>query len=82
MVASLLIGSALRRATGVVCVSQSTYDDVSRFAKGRKSLLSKMRVVPNVLDPFFLRRTYNTSQHRKRNCKAIFLNGHVADEAT
>ena len=54
-VARILIKSALRRASRVLTVSQATYDDLVEFVGSNEKLRSKLRVVPNALDPFFLK---------------------------
>ena len=54
-VARFLIKSALKRASRVLAVSQATYDDLLEFVGPNEKIRAKLRVVPNALDPFFLK---------------------------
>ncbi|NDC36740.1 MAG: glycosyltransferase family 1 protein [Proteobacteria bacterium] len=53
MIASRLIQSALRRARRVLTVSSAIQRDLAGFVQGDESITSKIRVVPNALDPQF-----------------------------
>jgi glycosyltransferase involved in cell wall biosynthesis len=55
IVARYLIKSSLKRATRVLTVSQATFNELSRFVKHKSRINSKIRVVPNALDPYFLK---------------------------
>lgn len=54
MVAQFLIRSALKRATRVITVSQSTYHDIRRLVGESSRVLRSVRVISNAVDPFFL----------------------------
>lgn len=53
LIASPLIRSAMSRAARIIAVSESTRADIERFVGPRAKVLSKVRLVPNALDPFF-----------------------------
>lgn len=55
LVSSTLIRSALHRASKVVTVSESTCRDIYSLARGNPRLTSKVHVIPNALDPVFLK---------------------------
>jgi len=52
-VASRLIHSTLRRADRIITVSHATAEDLKRFAGSRPSIVSKIHVIPNAVDPIF-----------------------------
>ena len=54
-VASFLIRSAARRAARVLTVSRATFQDLTVLLGRRPADTDKLRVVPNAVDPFFLR---------------------------
>lgn len=54
LIAKPLIRSALRRATRVVTVSHATYRELLSFARDLPTLIKKLSVVPNALDPFYI----------------------------
>ncbi len=54
VVAQFLIRSALRRATRVITVSQSTYHDIRKLVGESSKVLRNVQVVSNAVDPFFL----------------------------
>lgn len=54
LVAGRLIRSALKRASKVLTVSEAVRRDLERFTKNDQRILSKIAVIPNALDPYFL----------------------------
>jgi len=55
LIAKSLIRSALRRATRVLTVSQATLNELKRFYGRNRRVAGKLRLVPNSLDPYFLK---------------------------
>lgn len=55
-VSKILIRSALKRATKVLTVSQASYKDLSNLCPSHKR---KISVVPNALDPMFVRERHS-----------------------
>jgi glycosyltransferase involved in cell wall biosynthesis len=52
-IAGPMIRSAVKRATRVITVSNATFQELKKFQHNREGLSSKVRVVPNALDPYF-----------------------------
>jgi glycosyltransferase involved in cell wall biosynthesis len=72
-VANFLIRSALKRATRVVSVSQSTYDDLRRLVGDSSKVMRNVRVVSNAVDPFFLSPPLDTSHVAVARAKKPFF---------
>jgi glycosyltransferase involved in cell wall biosynthesis len=53
-VAAPLIRSALKRASRVLTVSESSRKEISRLVKNTEKITSKLRVVPNAIDSFYI----------------------------
>jgi len=57
-----LILSAMKRAARILTVSQATYDDLKRLYPVSK-VISKIRVVPNAIEPCFLKKCDNSAEN-------------------
>ena len=55
LIAKHMIKSALNRAARVLTVSQATLDELSGLFSRPAAVRAKLRLVPNALDPYFLR---------------------------
>jgi len=64
-VASKLIRSTLKRADRIITVSHATAGELRRFCGASPSVLSKISVIPNAVDPIFLKS--GSSQEYVRN---------------
>ena len=62
-IAKRLIRSAIRRASKVLTVSQATRADLLNFLGNDLSLGGKISVIPNAIDPFFIKRVSEHMQN-------------------
>ncbi|RMG40214.1 MAG: glycosyltransferase family 1 protein [Candidatus Dadabacteria bacterium] len=54
LLSKAILRSALKRASRIISVSQSTVDQIARFTGSNQRIMNKVRLVPNVIDPYFL----------------------------
>ena len=54
LIAKPLLRSSLRRASKILTVSQSSFNEIDSFVRSKPSVIGKLRVVHNSLDPDFL----------------------------
>ncbi|MCO6431621.1 MAG: glycosyltransferase family 4 protein [Deltaproteobacteria bacterium] len=71
--AGFLIRSALRRADTVVTVSRASQQKLAEFARNKPAIVSKISVVPNALDPYFLEGRSQGEAPHQRCCGKYFL---------
>lgn len=69
-IARPMIRSALMRASQVICVSEATRREVSTFTNRAESVLNRVSVVPNAIDPYFLGR--DLSELKEKHGKSRF----------